>query len=117
MKATKDHISLETAKMLKDCGIESRDWYIKERLGKKAWVISDKENVGPNDYTEFYPAFSWQEILWEYHEQMFGEDNHTGVGLTFVSEYHARNIVSYLQMEEYEKADEYFRENCILINQ
>lgn len=44
MKATKDHISLETLNLLKECGV--------------------------NEDT----PFTWQEILWEYAENFFGSN-------------------------------------------
>lgn len=96
MKATKDHISFETAKLLKDCGIKNK------------YVMRDN-----------YPAFTWQEILWEHAEKFFGSETiHINGMDTGFGDYleKPREILKLLQKKKYDKADEYFRKHCILIN-
>lgn len=105
MEANSTHISLETAKLLKDCGVESNSVFINTIEGDPddGWKISKSINgVGE------YPAYTWQEILWEYPILFFG--NEEG------SEYYKSiNILQKLQDKEYDKADKYFRHYCILI--
>lgn len=86
-EATKDHISLETAMLLKDCGVESKYYWV---------TIYDKENINfKNKYpsssvvegidnargymmsyeqVDIYPAYTWQEILWEHTDKFFGKE-------------------------------------------
>ena len=129
MKATKDHISLETAKMLKNCGIEGKYFFCRLRSGShvplseciwsdlsfelgKSYFIEDGENIFYRDdrenprEAENIPAFTWQEILWEYEEKLFE-------GGEIVK--HTQKILLMIQAKLYKKADEYFREHCILI--
>jgi hypothetical protein len=105
MEANSTHISFETAKLLKDCGVESGKVFINtiEREPNDGWKILESINgVGE------YPAYTWQEILWEYPVLFFG--NEEG------SEYYKSiNILQKLQDKEYNEADQYFRDNCILI--
>ena len=92
MKANKTHISLETAKLLKDCGVESEyywqeslimsslisdlrkgigwtgNWYLKEA---KYASIEDEDKIYEG---HLYPAYTWGEILWENAEKFFGGD-------------------------------------------
>lgn len=93
MKATKDYISLETAKMLSD--------------GSK--MINEK--VFYNVMWDELPPYSWQEILWEYPEEFFN-NKYIQKSYTTITE----TILSLLQQKKYEEADLYFRENCILIS-
>lgn len=128
MKANKDHISLETAKLLRGCGIKSR----------RQFYISDD---GRTIHSTF-PKFTWQEILWERAEKFFGsgllefryDDGDElndflggdlrypyseGACIEFTCKeyrYHAFEITLLLQEANYEGADLYFREHCILIN-
>ena len=89
MKATKQHISLETAKLLKDCGVESQLAYIKENSQYTAvnilhWEVVDGEWGGvrrivfeeTKDVFEIQGiyAYTWNEILWENAELFFGEE-------------------------------------------
>lgn len=109
MRANSTHISLETAKLLKDCGVKSKykfffDNYDKEEL---SCSISNNEHFFGN-IIKTYPAYTWNEILWEYPVLFFG--NEEG------SEYYKSiNILQKLQDKEYNEADQYFRDNCILI--
>jgi len=124
MKATKDHISLETAKLLKDCGVESKDTYQMQfalsyytTIGKSGYGLKDKILREIGEDVEF-PAFSWQEILWEYPKSFFGGKNHYQVTINSSPEsgfdYIATEILILLQQQKYDEADLYFRKNCIL---
>ena len=121
MKANKTYISLKTAKLLKDCGIwsefvwcenEANKYYIptkpiiREKLNENAWNIP-------------YPAFTWQEILWEYHEEFFSDRNFS-YGAEYDYDWANGNFIvvrllQLLQQKQYKEADKYFRDNCILI--
>lgn len=104
MKATKKHISLKTAKFLKDCGIESKYFY-NRHLANNEWKIYDGNNSKISHW-ESYPAYTWQEILWEYSEQFFGNSrSHSKCCI----------IMSFLSAKDYQEADEYFHKHCILI--
>lgn len=105
-KANSTHISLETANLLKDCGVESEYWYILHKDGKKCWDIVNIESLGPNEWIDFYPAYSWKEILWEHAAKFFfNEKSQTEV------------ILHFLRMQMYDQADNIFKENCIFIPQ
>ena len=117
MKATKDHISLETAKLLKDCDVESKyEWGCdghhfcgeEEEYEENNYRVEEKWFFSRFPEKPLGPAYTWQEILWEYPDEFFGEwespkDNH---------EY---RILDLLQHKDYSQADLYFREHCILI--
>jgi hypothetical protein len=123
MKANHTHISLETAKLLKDCGIESKYWYYKNHAG-----IFIREKDKDKDIIEmfghhwkdnwYYPAYTWSEILWEFPEKFFGKpfdfEDDTG---DFTYHMATRDILHLLQHKQYDEADKYFRENCILTNE
>jgi len=139
MEANSTHISLETAKLLKDCRVESEykfffDNYDKEEL---KCSISNNEHFLQN-IVRTYSAYTWQEILWEYPKEFFGDklinneywkdkydvfdsvdyysDGHNELLYTEIAyKRHSRIILDLLQQEKYNEADEYFRENCILI--
>jgi hypothetical protein len=110
MKANSTHISLETAKLLKDCGIDSRYFYVTNDgiLDTNNFVNiadsfdSDFKRTILNNY---YPAYTWQEILWEYHDKFFGEDDWIATP----------QILEYLQKKQYKQADGWFRIHCILL--
>ena len=72
MKANKTHISLETAKLLKDCGVES-ELYFAENEG---FVVEKHKIDKSQDWKDgyFYPAYTWQEILWENADKFFEEE-------------------------------------------
>jgi hypothetical protein len=127
MEATKEHISLETAKLLKDCGVEnSLSWCIEpEGFKERDWYIGKT-----NDSK--YPAFTWQEI--EENTELF-----FGIGSYFfrktiefeISKKEAKRmdvpiqgrdsftdteyILFLRQQKKYKEADLYFREHCIFI--
>lgn len=121
MEANNTHISLETAKLLKDCGVESEYFYYRNELihNELFYKIYD-EYKGMGIYgiecqnkmmSKCYPAYTWQEILWEYPVLFFGEneiEQDLSNGIT-------DTILFYLQRKEYDQADKYFRNNCILI--
>lgn len=96
MKANKTHISLETAKLLKDCGVKN----IKELLKKDDYIVDPYLD-------KVYPLYSWQEILWEYSEKFLGKSKEWQF-------YHLGKIGKLLQQKRYDEADLYFRKNCIL---
>jgi hypothetical protein len=102
MKATKDYISLETAKLLEGKLRIDNEWgyYSTSYDNYTDYFISDNKHywrTQPN-----YPAYTWQEILRD------------GVR-EFLLEEDCYHILNLLQEMEYEKADKYFRDNCILI--
>ena len=78
MKATKDHISLKTAKLLKDCGVESE--YLFDNM--ENIYTNEMPRIRLSDNTKhdgttigyFYPTYTWQEILWEHPKEFFGEE-------------------------------------------
>ena len=80
MKATKDHISLETAKLLKDCGVESKyEWGCdghhfcgEEEYEENNYRVEEKWFFSRFPEKPLGPAYTWQEILWEYAEEFFG---------------------------------------------
>jgi hypothetical protein len=125
MEATKDHISLETAKLLKDCGIESQYHFVRDRedaVDKFFCNSSWKEGYQGIRQYDFYPAYTWGEILWEYPEKFFDEffakqmwraiylsSDYDDAGLT-------AEILALLQRKKYHRADQFFRNNCVLIN-
>ena len=124
MEANSTHISLETAKLLKDCEIESRYFYTTNDgiLDTNNFVNiadsfdSDFKRTFINNY---YPAYTWQEILWEYPERFFWGKNFS-YDAEYDNEWANGNFIVFrllqlLQQKEYDEADEYFRENCILI--
>lgn len=117
MEANSTHISLETAKLLKDCKVES-EWVFMNTIEgdpDDGWKISKSINgVGE------YPAYTWQEILWEYPQEFFGEDVYDTFGeYCHTCNFHTCrftvDILDFLQDKEYDKADKYFRDNCIYI--
>lgn len=150
MKATKTHISLETAKLLKDCGVESEEMFVimetfsstenmpnpiivkRSRLIEKCfcWYKIDTNPLKEEseNYEVHYPAFTWQEILWENADIFFNEDTmmeernkKIGQSALFFDgpeyKYHSIIILELLQQKKYDEADEYFKEHCVLINQ
>jgi len=118
MKANKTHISLETAKMLKDCGVVVTQYFTKyfyEDKTETLWEILQPQ-ILPDKYetSEFYPAYTWQEILWEHAEEFFG--NKMVSYSEDANEMYPRETLHLLQQQKYDEADLYFREHCILIN-
>lgn len=120
MEANETHISLETARLLKGCGLESRYWY---RFTRYPMEITDditfeKITKFKKLFASFYPAYTRQEILWEYLEEFFGRmsvcDYNLGANFAFMR--HAQIILEYLQQKKYQMADEYFRENSVLLS-
>ena len=98
MEANKTHISLETAKLLRDCEVESE--YIFVTI----------------NYEIRFPAYTWSEILWENAEKFFGEEyldnevkNIKRPRYVVIS----IKILYILQQKKYEEADDYFREHCL----
>ena len=90
MKTNKTHISLETGKLLKDCGVESKMAYIKEdseyiAVNIEHWEVVDgewgdcrdivfKETEDSFEIQGFY-AYTWQEILWENAKKFFSYED------------------------------------------
>lgn len=119
MNATKDHISLETAKMLKDCELNYDCTYVENYDDVIGWSVYREGEVTGEQYDygffsseklhhwkEFYPAFTWQEILWEHEENFFEAGEIVK---------HTQKILLMIQAKLYNEADEYFREHCVLI--
>ena len=124
MKTNETHTSLETGKLLKDCEINSKYSFIdnegKYIFANNGFILLETRLI--NNEKEFYPAFTWQEILWEYPEKFFGENfvnppNWWGEGVQNMQyKFATIYIFNLLQDKKYNEADLYFRENCILIN-
>lgn len=104
--ATKDYISIDTAILLKNCGIDSKYYYSMWYWGnlyitQKIWFSNSEWNM--------YPLFTWQEILWENGSKFFWEKDTQQVWIC------QRTIFIFLTENKYYEADKFFRENCILI--
>lgn len=107
MEANKTRISLATAKLLKDCGPKT----IRDALSEENYIIDPYED-------KVYPAYTWQEILWEYAGKFFHSSNLGRARLEFDGEWHynhIEHILNLLQQKKYQEADEYFRKNNNLI--
>lgn len=125
--ATKNGIGLETAKLFPITGIQAKYCFFKDingyRIEKTDIVkqilngISGKYNNNP-EVRDIYPAYTWQEILWEHAEEFFGKKLNTEYQHYRRSEYVIRteSILKALQQKDYEKAEQIFMDNCILIN-
>jgi hypothetical protein len=109
MEATKDHISLETAKLLED----NREYQHKDLVFKSVGLAGSKladrfilctNSAVCNDYIT-HPAYTWQEVLFDA-KLFFGGE------FMIISE----KLLRFLQQQKYNEADLYFRKNCILIN-
>jgi hypothetical protein len=114
MNANSANISLETAILLKDCEIENEKYFLKDG---EFWLVLEEEHSPMFidsegecvDEVEIYPAFTWQEILWEFQEEFFKD--------TGWATHHTLCILRLLQEKKYEEADLYFRKNCTFLNQ
>lgn len=88
-------------------------------IALKGTYINDEGDLGYR--RELYPAFTWQEILWEHTDKFFGDKNHYHVTVNNLEQlgydYIATQILIDLMHKRYDKADLYFRQNCILIPQ
>lgn len=114
MKANKDHISLETAKLLKDCGVKSEYIFGYSMKGTENDGYYLKKRTEKYLFTFYYPAFTWQEIEDEA-EEFLGVQEWTTKYDT-PSYFEKVKDLLYLRLEKkYDEADEYFREHCILI--
>ena len=110
MQATKDCISLETAKLLKDCRIENKYYFVECKITKEVMIYRGCEKWKNNwYYPSLYPAYSWQEILWEHVEEFFGKQSEENFSA-------CAYVLCLLQQKKYQEADKYFREHCILIS-
>jgi hypothetical protein len=136
MKANKTHISLETAKLLKDCGVKSEWWSVVDTITEERKIIPSPSSKYYGIETDYYccgkgeesrlegkgiwDIYTWQEILWENAEKFFGKENHYNVTINNLIDkngfdYIATQILILLQQKKYDEADKYFRENCKLI--
>lgn len=138
MQATKEHLSLEINKLLKDCGIESKYVYVILNRTRKGTQYEETKICERGmewkffKIKEVFPAFTWGEILWEYAEEFFGGattkmqcpfPQFSKEALDFwKKDYDDRQVIPQelillflLQQKKYDEADLYFRENCILI--
>jgi hypothetical protein len=116
MKANKTHISLETAKLLNDCEVESKHYWsgqLQKIITKEQFESYDPYNQDKLQDDSFrqavettYKIYTWQEILWENAEKFFGKE---------VPKYLecSEKILRLLQQEKYDEADEYFRDKCV----
>lgn len=124
MNATIDHTSLETGKLLKDCGVWSNYIFVLYN-GNVKITQRNRWELAKNGI-DGLPAFTWEEILWVYHEHFFGYkeklDNRfygeeiEGIEIRkkayiLIPEL----ILGCLGQGFYERADNIFRANCILI--
>ena len=117
MKANENYISLETGKLLKDCGLES-EWYFNKYKARDFNLDNiDKSKYADNKQDwECYPAFTWWEILWKYPKQLLGSKRSGFNEGVLDRNFYTLYILRFLQQEQYDQADQYFREHCILIN-
>ena len=115
MKANSTYISSHTAKLLKDCKLESSAYYCNGKLIRKP--LFRGKTICAKD--EIYPAYTWQEILWEYPRQFFGDKwraTYPAGGYCDEAGYPS-DILYLLQQKEYIEADELFKTHCILIKE
>lgn len=122
MKANQTRISLETAKIIKPIAKPSKKYFCD--FGKLGVDIlnhaSNRLQKLRYINTKIFPAYSWQEILWEYPKEFFGEEiedfsiTQEG-GIVALPKYkgHTAIILNHLREKNIEKADRYFREECI----
>lgn len=115
MEANSTHISLETAKLLKDCKLNSSAYYCNKKLIRKP--LFRGKTISAED--EIYPAYTWQEILWEYPQEFFGKCSEAVIpSAGYCDEAGCpAYLLALLQQKKYDQADKYFRDNCILIKQ
>lgn len=122
LKANKTHISLETAKLF--------TWHVSKnnKLPKAlCYFVPDLSSTGDGEYYKcnrdclnhldkdglgIYPAYTWQEILWEYPTEFFGKDNHYNITIdnlfTNGFDYITTQIFILLQQKRYDEANLYF---------
>jgi hypothetical protein len=141
--ANETRIGLETAKLFKDCGVKSKYFLVDDRkvsstidiaILKDGCLYDVKGAWGgitlKSGYYNAYPAYTWQEILWEHADEFFGKMVCNDRCMTFdetislpeglvtkwtVRDDHEMRILKWLQQKQYDIADKYFRSNCILI--
>lgn len=122
MKANETHIGLETAILLKECGVASNlSFAFAEKIETKVVYTEDV----PLGFYRF-PAFTWQEILWEYPKEFFGEKyrlddryiNEETEGIEIRKPAYKlipELILGCLQDGYFGRADQIFKANCIII--
>ena len=140
MQANKYNISLETAKLLKDCEVENKYIFANNLLLDKNTFKENNTKLIEECAIVYvpptFPAFTWKEILCEYPKEFFwydryyhitcGElinDSYCGacgtdlleLDMCIEYEFVTFNIMKLLQQDKYKEADEYFRKHCILI--
>jgi len=128
MKPDKNGIGLEAAKLFEPSKFR----------GKKIFDVKKGKRVNCSttrlcNFKKVYPAYTWQDILWEYALEFFGEDGMkpkeeneqyidcdcSGRDMSF--ERHivypsiTQVILFLLQQKNYEQAEKIFIENCILL--
>lgn len=126
MKANSTHISLETAKLLKDCGVDSEYYYYQnELIHNELFYKIYNEHKGMGIYgvqcqhkmmSKCYPAYTWQEILWEYPQEFFGKCSEAVIpSAGYCDEAGCpAYLLALLQQKKYDEADKYFQDHCIL---
>lgn len=116
MKATKDHISLETAKLLINCGVRCEHTFLNVGCSADPEWEFRKERFGFGfDAIYGLPAYTWSEILWEHAEKFFGLSEWSKEYNTPSFFEKSRELLFLLIEKKYDEADEYFRENCVFI--
>lgn len=145
MNADKNGIGIEAAKLSRLHGIESRNSYMWNYIQKK-YELQDikytKELIKLEIRNKTFPAYTWQEILWEHAVEFFGEkiekcdECGSSGGRLYQDYYGCKNekclgeidtimmgwqdaslrILKELQKENYEEAEKLFIDNCILLN-
>lgn len=119
MQATADHLSLETCKLLKDCGVESSLWwhyYVSDNLyiAGTCWMDLD-----PLESDAAIPCYTWSDVLWKHADKFFGS-SFVRLGRSILDEASLIvpcYILRCLKEGDYERADQMFKDKCILIPQ
>ena len=125
MQANETHISLETAKLLKGCGIEwyrffVEDWYWDRDFASPCFWYDRSEYPWYGNYKNVIQTYTQQEILREYAEEFFGIeqkywDDQDYFDNLFNIQSKTKKILELLQQKKYQEADLFFRKHCVLI--
>lgn len=126
MQATATHLSLETCKTLKYFGVDSNDVFLQTYVDTDAGqtvridIVRKGKNIGGNFHEEIAPAYTWYEVLMKYREIFIGEEP-MAEAQTLGYKSIAQSIIYYIEdkiiHEQYDQADKYLRQHCILIPQ
>lgn len=118
MEANNTYISFDTAEFFNDSNVKSKYMYTYNWDGGSIELQEtyDYETYYKDDWQGIYigyPAYTWQEILWEYPQEFFGEV--FSENIEYLVKDIIGNIIYLLLQKKYDEADKYFRDNCILI--